>query len=182
MTLDSPITADALMQQLLDYESRALTHKPDSGEDAHNSWNGLAFKLHDYTLSVDVVLIDEIIPPPKLTPIPGSADWLLGLTNVRGNLITIIDLRMFLQHERTPITSKSQVLVTTTEKQYLGLLVDEIVGQRRFPMDTATAVEPQEWPEIDVYLSRVYNQNEIDWGVLDLGLLLHDQQFLDGAA
>ncbi len=180
--MDSSMNASTLLQKLQEYEASAMAHRPDSDEDSSNRWDGLAFKLHQHQLCVDVVLIDEIIPPPKLTPVPGSADWLLGLTNVRGSLITIIDLRLFVHRERTPISSKSQVLITSADHHNTGLLVDEILGQRHFDLDTATAVDATQWHNISPYLSKVFQQQETNWGVLDLGKLLHDQHFLDGAA
>jgi len=182
LIVDTGMTASSLLQQLQEYESSALAHQPDLDEDSGNRWDGLAFKLFQHELCVDVVLIDEIIPPPTLTPVPGSADWLLGLTNVRGSLVTIIDLRMFLYEERTPISSKSQVLITSADQHHSGLLVDEILGQRHFEIDSADTVDAEQWHNISPYLSNVYSQNDVRWGVLDLAQLLHDQRFLDGAA
>lgn len=180
--MDTVITPSSLLQQLQDYESSALAHQPNLDDDAEQRWDGLAFKLYQHELCIDVVLIDEIIPPPTLTPVPGSADWLLGLTNVRGSLVTIIDLRLFLYQERTPISSRSQVLITGADNHHIGLLVDEIVGQRHFDLDTAQAVDTQQWHNISPYLSNVYHQHDVDWGILNLEQLLHDQRFLDGAA
>ncbi|MBU1188738.1 MAG: chemotaxis protein CheW [Gammaproteobacteria bacterium] len=180
--MSTTMSAGSLLQQLRDYEASALAHQPDLDEDAGNRWDGLAFRLQQHELCVDVVLIDEIIPPPRLTPVPGSADWLLGLTNVRGSLVTIIDLRLFLFQERTPISSKSQVLITSADNHHTGLLVDEILGQRHFDIDSASAVDAELWPGISPYLGNVYAQNDVRWGVLDLPQLLHDQRFLDGAA
>jgi len=176
------MTANTLLLQLKDYEASALAHQPDLDEEHGNRWDGLAFRLQQHELCVDVVLIDEIIPPPRLTPVPGSVDWLLGLTNVRGSLVTIIDLRQFLFQERTPISSKSQVLITSADGHHTGLLVDEILGQRHFDRDTATVADDAEWPGISPYLGNVYEQNDARWGVLSLPQLLHDQRFLDGAA
>lgn len=180
--MHTALNSSTLLQHLLDYEASALKHQPDSGVDAANRWDGLAFRLDQHQLCVDVVVIDEIIPPPRLTPVPGSVDWLLGLTNVRGSLITVVDLRLFLRPERTPITSKSQVLITSVENQNIGLLVDEILGQRHFATDAAEEIDVEQWQDIHQYISKSYRQNDSDWGILNLMGLLHDRRFLDGAA
>ncbi len=180
--MDTAIDTATLLEHLLAYEALALDHEPVSGEDSASRWDGVAFSLQQRNLCVDVALIDEIIPPPDLTAVPGSAAWLLGLTNVRGSLVTIVDLRMFLGQERSPINSKSRILVSSSENQHIGLLVDEILGQRHFDLTTASEVNPEQWQTIGRYLSKVYQQDGCDWGIFDLVLLLQDPVFLDGAA
>jgi len=180
--VDTAIDNATLLSRLLEYEALALHHQPDSGKDAANRWDGVAFSLQQHKLCVDVALIDEIIPPPDLTPVPGSAAWLMGLTNVRGSLVTMIDLRMFLDQERTPIGSKSRVLVCSSENQHIGLLVDEILGQRHFDLTTASKTDREQWQTTGRYVSMVYHLDDSDWGVFDLVLLLQDPDFLDGAA
>ena len=43
----------------------------------------------------------EILPMPQVTPVPGAQPWLLGVANIRGNLLPIVDLKQFLEGERT---------------------------------------------------------------------------------
>jgi twitching motility protein PilI len=170
---------DSLFQRLRKYEAIALAYQPGIGEDSENRWDGVAFRLDELRLCIDVARVDEIVSPPPLTSVPGSVGWLLGLTNVRGNLVTVIDLRAFYRGERAPLTSRSQVLVVQADNQHLGFLVDEILGQRHF--DTTQAAPAGEGTE-GLHVHVQHHQDGVDWGILDLQALLQDDRFQDGAA
>jgi twitching motility protein PilI len=68
--------------------------------------------------------------PPPVTSIPSTRSWLLGVANVRGNLIALVDLKQFLFEQRTHITSRARVMVVKQAGGNVGLLVDELIGQR----------------------------------------------------
>ena len=66
---------------------------------------------------------------------PGTRQWLLGVANVRGNLVPVIDLKQYLEGERTQLTDTSRVLLVRQFGGSVGLLIDEVLGQRNFSED-----------------------------------------------
>src|SRR3977135_792138 len=70
--------------------------------------------------------------PPGMTRVPGAKQWIKGLANVRGQLLPIIDLRHFLGSGITPVTRNTRVVVVNHREIPAGLLVDEVLGFRRF--------------------------------------------------
>src|SRR3546814_7189141 len=90
---------------LLDYERRSLSHEPGRPEqiEAAGHWRGVGFRLGMRRLLVGFDEVVEIIPLPAATPVPGAASWMLGVANVRGTLLPIVDLKQFMDDERTEI-------------------------------------------------------------------------------
>ena len=74
--------------------------------------------------------INELLAVPVLTPVPGTQPWLLGVANVRGNLVPVVDFARFLFGERTQQSDRTRLLVVRQGGGSVALLVDEVFGQR----------------------------------------------------
>lgn len=87
----------------------------------------LAFTLAGDTYAAPVSLVREILKPPPLTPVPRAPDSTMGIVSVRGQLVTVIDLRRRMRlHEATPTRRSRILLVDATSGETLGLFVDEV--------------------------------------------------------
>lgn len=118
---------------LADYERRSLSHDPGVPEqiEAPGLWRAIGFRVGDRQFVSGIDEISEILmSPPPVTSIPATRPWLLGVANVRGNLIALVDLKQFLFEQRTHITGRARVLVVRQSGGNVGLLVDELLGQR----------------------------------------------------
>lgn len=95
-------------------------------------WTGLAFRVGEQALLAPKAEVREVIVPPPVTRVPNAREWLLGLANVRGALITVVDLHR-LCLDRPSLTQRAQrVLILNSDRYPLGFLVDEVVGYRSF--------------------------------------------------
>lgn len=172
-----------LLTRLVDYEQRSLKH--DVGEASRqqqiSNWDGVVFRLGPHHLTCRIDQVEEIIAFPPFTPIPGAKDWLLGLANVRGNLAPVSDLGWFLLGSRTPVTNRTRLIITRMQGRLAGLVVDEVFGQRHFHTDN---LEPEsEWEETELagLVTHQFESSERTWGVLRLGELQRNQEFINGA-
>lgn len=98
----------------------------------------ILFALGEVGYAVPIDAIREVIRPPAVTPVPGTAHWLLGVTNVRGDIATVIDLPAFLDLHSDG--DRRALLVVGTADEPVGFLVDEVAGIRRMttgPLDPA---------------------------------------------
>lgn len=97
-------------------------------------WTGLGVRVGERWLLVPQDDVREVITLPTLTRVPGAKPWLLGLANVRGNLLPVCDLRSLLESGAAPVptTRNSRVLVYNSERRPAGFLVDEVAGYRQF--------------------------------------------------
>ena len=85
---------NASFEKLQDYERRSLDFEPgqDVGRLHGGEWVGVIFRIGDSRLACSVEQVHEFLPIPAFTPVPGTKPWILGLANVHGDLLTIIDL------------------------------------------------------------------------------------------
>lgn len=171
-------------QVLKDYERRSLAHAVGLPEQAEiqGVWTGIGFRLGEFRLAAAISDIREILPVPPLTRVPGASGWLLGVANIRGLLAAVIDLRGFLDGQETPLTPRCRLLLVHQEGGAVGLLVDEVMGMRRFGDDEAAV----EWELADTFaepfIEAEYEHDGEHWGVFDLGALLRLPEFAQAAA
>jgi chemotaxis signal transduction protein len=86
----------------------------------------MVFRLGRLRYAVDLGHIREIVRDPAVTRIPGLPDWVLGVTNLHGDIMSVVDLGHFLSIEATAPTSRRSMIVATAADQQIGLIVDEI--------------------------------------------------------
>src|SRR5580693_5694976 len=88
----------------------------------------LAFVLAGDIYAAPVALVREILKPPPLTPVPRARDSVLGIISVRGQLVTVIDLRRRLRLAEEPLSRRSRILLVDASRgEVLGLYVDEVL-------------------------------------------------------
>jgi purine-binding chemotaxis protein CheW len=88
----------------------------------------LAFTLASDVYAAPVALIREILKPPPLTPVPRAPHPIIGIVSVRGQLVTVVDLRRRLRLPEGPPTRKTRILlVDATGGEVMGVLVDEVL-------------------------------------------------------
>ena len=182
---NNPATREAssLFVLLQDFEQRSVEHDVTgaSQRDRDNNWDGVVFRLGEHRLTVSITDVDEILPLTGSTPVPGAREWLIGMANVRGNLVTIVDLGWFLFGSRTPVTARTRLMLTRMQGRYLGLIVDEVFGQRHFNRKD-TSPEPDEARRLDGLVQHRFRQAEDFWGIFRLSDLMGNPEFLDAAA
>jgi purine-binding chemotaxis protein CheW len=87
----------------------------------------LAFTLAGETYAAPISLVREIVKPPPLTPVPRAPDATMGIVSVRGQLVTVIDLRRRLRLPESQPSRRTRILlVEATWGEMLGLYVDEV--------------------------------------------------------
>jgi twitching motility protein PilI len=117
---------------LAHFERKSLAHasaSPDTLE-APGLWRGIGYRVGTRLLVSGIDEINELLAVPVLTAVPGTQPWLLGVANVRGNLVPVIDFGRFLFGERTQHTDRTRLLVVRQGGGNVALLVDEVFGQR----------------------------------------------------
>ena len=98
---------------LLEMERRAkaAVAADQEAESQEDAWTGIAFRIGDERFVAARGAVREIMPmPEQLTRVPGAKTWLKGIANVRGQLLTVVDLLGFLGSGNTRIDRHSRVL------------------------------------------------------------------------
>ena len=170
---------------LADYEQRSLEHVAGRPEmiEAPGHWRGVGFRLGKRRLAAAFEEIVEILPLPAITPVPGSQPWMLGVANVRGNLLPVVDLKQFLEGERTVVHEGQRVLVVRQTGGNVAVLIDELYGQRTFNDTHRTALpEGEADGRYAYFVSQAYRLADIDWGVFSMATLTRTPEFRQATA
>lgn len=120
----------------------------------------------------------EIVSVGSVTEVPLTQPWFLGLTNIRGNLISVVDLAGFRGEEPTPINKESRIVAFAPSLSFnSGLLVSRVMGLRN--VDEMEAVQAGATAATAPWAAKQYlDQESSVWTELDLSLIVQDPQFL----
>jgi twitching motility protein PilI len=118
--------------QLLLLEERLRAARMDVTAGQTQLWTGLGFRMGQRWLATPREDVREVIPPPRVTRVPNAQPWLAGVANVRGELLTIIDLPQLLGLPPQEFQRSRRVLVLNDAHTPAGFLVDEVAGYRQF--------------------------------------------------
>lgn len=98
----------------------------------HEDWLGVVFELAGERLVAPLGEVSEILSLPELTAMPLTKEWLLGVANVRGRLLPLTDLAIFLGLKSNERLKNRKVIVVDKGDIFSGLLVDQVLGISRF--------------------------------------------------
>lgn len=169
---------------LADYERRSLAHIAGMPEEVEASglWRGIGFRVGNRYLVSSIAEVNEILTFPPLTVVPGTRPWLLGVANVRGNLVPVVDLRNFVESDRSQITDSTRVLIIRQHGGSVGLMVDEVIGQRNFSDEQRADAEDESDQRYGRFVPERYQLGEVLWGLFSMAALVRTPEFLQAAA
>ena len=174
---------DQPFQLLQELERRSRIAASGRGQEAghQEEWVGVGFRIGHTRLVVAREEIREVLVWPGVTALPGAKPWMLGLANVRGQLLPVTDLSAFFGGEPIELGRSSRVLMVNHQDIPAGLLVDEVRGFRRFIASEKAEVMPDTLPGMTPFLAGAYGNDEETWGVLGLHGLVESAVFLQAS-
>ena len=99
----------------------------------------LSFKLADEEYGVDILKVQEIKGWEGVTPIPNMPHYILGVMNLRGTVVPIVDLRRFFELETIPFSKTTVVIVVRvvdeSEERTMGIVVDAVYDVHNLTKD-----------------------------------------------
>jgi purine-binding chemotaxis protein CheW len=169
----------------IDYEVREVYHHEALSTSRQRSLaymkaveRYVTFSIANSLYAVSVTNILEIGRVPRITPIPNVPLWIPGVINLRGEIISVINLRAFLGIDKTDQADSSRLLVVKTlgEEITTSLIVDQVRGFVR--LDTkhlaAASTSLDDW--VAPYLTGVYEYEDQILAVMDLESFLRSPE------
>lgn len=152
---------------LAEFDRRLRAARFEAGEEQF--WSGLAFRLGDDGYVVPGDEVREVLTSPSLTRVPGAAEWLLGVANVRGELMPLCDLRRLAGYPAPAPGRDARVVVFQHPQGPMGFLVDGVYGHRQFvPGDQKHALVDGVAPPLGDWLLGAFVREGASWRVLSL--------------
>jgi twitching motility protein PilI len=106
---------------------------------------------------------------------------MLGVANVRGTLLPVVDLKQFLEGERTVMHEGQRVLVVRQGGGNVAVLIDQLYGQRSFNDTQKTSVADDD-SRYGHFVKQMYRVGDYDWGVFSMSMLTRTPEFRQAAA
>ena len=86
----------------------------------------LTFRLGKEDFGVEIKYVTEIIGIQKITPVPDLPEFIIGVINLRGNVIPVMDVRRRFHLEPKEYTDRTCIIVVDMNETSIGLVVDEV--------------------------------------------------------
>ena len=157
-------------------DNRAIKNETDvDGNDEVLQW--VTFQLEQETYGINVMQVQEVLRYSEIAPVPGAPNYVLGIINLRGNVVTVIDTRLRFGLQTTEVTDNSRIVIIESEQQVIGILVDsvaEVVYLKTSEIDSAPNVGTDESAR---FIQGVSNRDDELLILVDLDKMLTDEEW-----
>ncbi len=161
---------------------------PDDADDlrerpAETGARHLVFDLAGSHYAVAIEHVREVLRPGRLTPVPGAPAWMPGVANIRGDIVTLVDLPRYLGFPAGEAAPRGMLVAQSEDgRTVAGLLVDDIVGIRR--LSDGGAFDRGRFPDNPIlpYLEGVGEFERRIVPIVRIGPLLRDTEMGAGSA
>lgn len=148
-------------------------------EEERQQWNGVFFRLRGFEMVMPIDQVAEIVDMPPVSAIPGVKPWVIGLANMRGNLLPVVDLGQFIFSD--DVAAQGRLLVIRYLGAQVGLRVDAVYGMRHFWRDQVAGAVPGLPDPLQPYVHEAYHEQERIWAVFDADALAVEGEFQNAA-
>lgn len=148
-----------------------------SGDDPVLQW--VTFRLGNETYGINVMQVREVLRHTEIAPVPGAPSYVIGIINLRGNVVTVIDTRERFGLPATEVTDDTRIVILESEDQVVGIMVDsvaEVVYLRESEIETAPNVGNDESSR---YIQGVCHKNDELLILIEIGKLLTDREWAE---
>jgi purine-binding chemotaxis protein CheW len=155
--------------------SRMSNNTTSDADDEVLQW--VTYKLGAETYGINVMQVQEVLRHTEIAPVPGAPEYVLGIINLRGNVVTVIDTRARFGLEPTELSDNTRIVIIESEEQVVGILVDsvaEVVYLRSSDIDSAPNVGTEESAK---FIHGVSNRDGELLILVDLNKLLSDEEW-----
>ena len=156
-----------------------MSQAADDIDDTILQW--VTFRLEGELYGINVIQVQEVLRVTEIAPVPGAPDYVLGIINLRGNVVTVIDTRRrFMLNERE-IDDDTRIVIIEVMGQIVGLLVDgvaEVVYLRESEVESAPEVGNDESSK---YIQGVVSRENGLLIMVDVNKLLSTDEWQDVA-
>ncbi|MFP5506937.1 MAG: chemotaxis protein CheW [Gammaproteobacteria bacterium] len=139
----------------------------------------VTFRLQDEIYGINVMQVQEVLRVTEIAPVPGAPHYVLGIINLRGNVVTVIDTRERLGLDAKEVDESTRIVIIEAEKMVVGILVDavaEVVDLRMSEVESAPSVGNDESSK---YIQGVASRDGELLILVDLNKLLNDEEWAE---
>lgn len=168
------LTADETTR-ILRERALALALEPGAAKPAESGIEVIEFALAHERYAIESSHVREVYPLENLTALPCTPAFVLGIVNLRGEIVSVIDLRKFFDLPLTGLPDLNKVIVLESASMVFGILADAVYGVRRMALNDIQPSLPTLTGIREKYLKGITVQRTV---VLDAAKLLADEDIV----
>lgn len=151
--------------------------KSKSSDDPILQW--VTFKLAGETYGINVMQVQEVLRYSEIAAVPGAPSYVIGIINLRGNVVTVIDTRHRFGLDSGEINDNTRIVIIEADNHVVGILVDsvaEVVYLRQSEIETAPNVGNDESAK---FIQGVCHKNNELLILIELNKMLSGDEWTD---
>jgi purine-binding chemotaxis protein CheW len=117
-------------KRILKNRAQALSREQRPAQEAQGSLEVIEFVVAYEKYAVEARFVREVYPLKDLTPLPCTPGYVLGLINVRGQIVSVVDIKRFFDLPQKGLSDLNKVIILRSESMEFGILADLITGTR----------------------------------------------------
>lgn len=121
-------------KRILEARAILLAHPPEAPQAAVQRIEVIEFSLAYENYGIESSFVREVFPLTDLTPLPCTPSFVLGIINVRGEIVSVVDLKKFFDLPHEGLTDLNRVIILQSNGMVFGVLADLVVGARTIPI------------------------------------------------
>jgi purine-binding chemotaxis protein CheW len=154
-----------------------MSQKDDKANDPILQW--VSYQLGEEIYGINVMQVQEVLRLTEIAPVPGAPPYVLGIINLRGNVVTVIDTRTRFGLKPKDPDERARIIIIEVSGNVVGMLVDsvaEVVYLHQSEIDSAPNVSSDEGSR---FIQGVSNRGESLLILVDVDKLLTEQEIAD---
>lgn len=121
-------------KKVLRARAQALAYEPEASLNRQEQLEIVEFLLAYEKYAIELPYVREVYPLKELTLLPDTPAFLAGIINVRGQIVSVVDLKKFFNLPEKGLTDLNKVIIVGNTRMEFGLLVDAVTSVRRIPL------------------------------------------------
>jgi purine-binding chemotaxis protein CheW len=162
-------------KRILKERAKALAKEQKDEDKTGESIEVVEFQLAYERYGIEASYVREVYPLKELTPLPCTPSFVLGVINVRGQILSVIDLKKFFDLPEKGLTDLNKVIILRSDGMEFGILADVILGTRNILLTELQQSIPTLTGLREEYLRGVTQERVV---ILDAGKLLEDKKII----
>lgn len=139
----------------------------------------VTFKLAGEKYGINVMQVQEVLRYTEIAPVPGAPPYVVGIINLRGNVVSVIDTRSRFALPSEEVTDNTRIVIIEADTHVIGILVDsvaEVVYLRQSEIETAPSIGSEESAK---FIQGVSHKNDELLILIELDKLLTDDEWAE---
>ena len=120
-------------QDILKQRARLLARENSRAQVVTDGLQTVRFTLLDEHYAIDAAHVCEVFPVKEITPLPCTPPYIKGIINVRGKILSVLDLRVFLKLPEKEASASNRIIILNNPELEIGVLVGRVIGLQTIP-------------------------------------------------